>query len=175
MDLINRADFEKAIGQLSIAWALAEHAIDRCIGVIFYTKGGDQIERELPLNARSKIKFFRKACNRLEFCKDDVDHANEMADYAYKALDNRNWCIHGAALTTAPEFFRPEIEIIRYSRPHMGEIETRTVTIKEIEEIRMDCLRLLFAFGFFLYKPLNTLSKEQVQKVLSDAGIEYPL
>ncbi len=60
MDLINRSDFEKAIGQFSISWALAEHAIDRCIGVIFYTKGGYQLDSELPLNARSKIKFFRK-------------------------------------------------------------------------------------------------------------------
>jgi hypothetical protein len=175
MDLITRSDFEKAIGQLSISWALAEHALDRCIGVIFYAKGGDQIEKELPLNARSKIKFFRKACNTLEFCKDDVEHANEMANHAYKTLDDRNWCIHGAALTTAPEFFSAEIEMIRFSRPHMGELETRTVTIKEIEAIRMDCLRLLFAFGFFLYKPLNALSKEHVQNVLDDAGIEFPL
>ncbi|WP_165214290.1 hypothetical protein [Affinirhizobium pseudoryzae] len=98
-----------------------------------------------------------------------------MANQAYKTLDDRNWCIHGAALTTAPEFFSPEIEIIRYSRPHMDEIETRTVTIKEIEAIRMDCLRLFFAFAFFLYKPLDTLSKEHVRKVLDDSGIEFSL
>ena len=175
MDMINRSEFEKAIGQLSIAWALAEHALDRCIGVIFYAKGGDQIKEELPLNARAKIKFFRKACNRLDFCKDDIEHANEMADYAYKALDDRNWCIHGAALATAPEFFSPEIEIVRYTRPQMDELESRVVTIGEIESIRMDCLRLLFAFGFFLYKPLDTLTKEHVQKVFDDAGIEFTL
>ena len=177
---IQRPQFEQAIGQLSIAWAIAEHGLDQCIGVLYYAKGGDQLGLAIPMNARKKIKFFRRVCTELNLAHDgDPDdgetHASIIANLAIKALDDRNWCIHGVAFGAIPDTFDNDIVFTRLQRPALTQFERKKVTLQDIEATRLECVKLAVAFGFFLYTPLNFLTKEHVQNTFDSLGIEFAL
>jgi hypothetical protein len=171
---IPREKLELAI-RLTLIWAMAEHALDHCVAVIYYSKGGDRLAREMPLNARAKIKFFRKACNELEFAADVRDHANALADLALKALVDRNWCIHGAAVEVTPEGYPDDIVLRQIARPLMERYETRTVTLTEIARVQQDCTKVMLGFAVFVCEPLGFSTTDAAQRMLDELGIEFTL
>lgn len=174
MEPIERSEFEKAIGQLAIAWAVAEYGLDKCISAIFHLKGGNEIVSELPMNARAKIKFFRRASNNIDALGSHTEWANEIVDLAYRTLDDRNWCIHGMALDAVPPFFEEPVTLTRFDRSNLIEAEFKPVTLADIGDARFRCQCLSVYFGLFLCKPLNVLSEDHVKKVCDDLGIEVP-
>ena len=174
MEPIERSEFEKAIGQLAIAWAVAEYGLDKCISAIFHLKGGDEIVSELPLNARAKIKFFRRAANTIGSLGTHTEWANEIVDLAYTTLDDRNWYIHGMALDVVPPFFEEPVTLTRFDRSNLIEAEFKPVTLAGILDAKLRCQRLSVSFGLFLCKPLDVLPEDHVKKVCDDLGIEVP-
>lgn len=175
MEQIQRSEFENAIGKLSIAWAIAEYGLDQCIADIFYNKGGSTLIAELPLNARAKIKYFRRAFAELDNLKHFSEHAEKIANTAYKILDERNWCIHGFAADAVAEQFSAIINFRRFVRPSMKHHEDHQVTLDDIKNTHDECTELVVVFGLMLYKPLDIVTKEFTEQILGRFNMEIPI
>ncbi|MDH4987600.1 hypothetical protein QEZ47_19170 [Aminobacter anthyllidis] len=175
MDQVEREKFELAVGKLTVAWAVAEHGLDQCISVIYHLKGGQAISKTLPLNARDKIKFFRKSVRSLPELHKAAEHADHMANMAVRILDDRNWCIHGVALQVGATMIPHPIELTRLQRPYMTSLEKKEVTLDSINKVMLDCMPLLLGFAFFLHDPLEVIPKEHVQQTLVRFGVSWPV
>ncbi|GAA2858674.1 hypothetical protein GGQ99_002450 [Aminobacter niigataensis] len=175
MDHVEREKFELAIGKLTVAWAVAEHGLDQCISVIYHLKGGHSISKSLPLNARDKIKFFRKSVRSLPELSKASHHADYMADMAFRILDDRNWCVHGVALQVGATLIPHPIELTRLQRPHMISLERKDVTLDSINKVMLDCMPLLLGFAFFLHDPLDIIPTEHVQQTLGRFRVDWPV
>lgn len=173
------ASFKQAIGNLSISWALAEHALDICIAELFYLHGGDKLTSALPMNANAKIRFFRRA---VKHAPDNISKwskwSDEIADKAYLILEERNWCIHGVALryfSLSPSLEEDSrIELTRLPRVDLGEPETKEVSIRQINYTANRCLEIAVALANFLHRPLAIVSDDSVKNAFRRIGKEPP-
>lgn len=172
---IKLSDLEIAIGQLSIAWALAEINLDACIRHIHYHMDGATVEGTLPMNSRGKVRYFRKVFNKLDSLASHREKASEWADELYAALDDRNWCIHGAAVVSNDDVSGPDFELLRFIRPDMEGLESKTVTIEGIARVRMKCIVLAANLGFLRVSPLKIIPEEYAEQIFSKLRIERSL
>lgn len=176
MDQVNREDYERAIGKLCISWAMVEHALDMNVAAIYYTKGGDAIEKRLPHNAKDKIKWFRKAMLRLPALASAAHHAEPFAKDMLNVLARRNWCIHGVGLNILNFQTLPHpIELVRVQRPEMRRTESYQVKLPDIDSTTSDTIPLLLFLCFFQYDPLGITTKRQVENAFSSFGIDVPV
>jgi hypothetical protein len=171
---INLADYERAIGRLSLRWAIAEHALDRSIAILHHIWRAGDTEKTLPLNARAKIKHFRKVSLAVPEFANVSQLIEEIATEAFRLLDERNWCIHGTALAFEMEAVGYPIELKRLSRPHLNAEETRQFTIEQINQIADDCASLAVMLALFQCEPLGFISKDHIKDVFRRFGVEPP-
>ena len=139
---------------------------------MFQNMGGDQLIRDLPMNAKGKIKFFRKCCANLEPVTEFSGYGISLSEKALSTLDERNWCVHGVALFSVSKTIAENIPLIRHVKPELASTEAKIVTLDDIRGTRFDCLDLLCSFSLFLYQPLGVLSKEHVDNVFRELGFE---
>ncbi|MER8389434.1 hypothetical protein NKH14_28775 [Mesorhizobium sp. M1380] len=142
-------DFERAIGRLAINWAAAEHAFDHCLSILFYEKGTNSLAATLPLNARAKVKFFQKAIKATPELAEAVPRAEELANAAFRILDDRNWCIHGTASMIGGTLFDQPFNFSRFERPSMQSIQDKEVTMDFIQATSESCAKLTLALAVF--------------------------
>lgn len=167
-------EYERAIGRLAISWAQIEHGLDACISVIFHKHGGNSVSSELPLNAKAKTRYFRKSVEMLPNLAHASKEANDLAKIALYVLHERNWCIHGAALTLADDGER--VRLSRLARPTLERYENRHVTVAHINKVQRElCGPLSLGLAMFLYEPLGDMSKESIEKIFRRFGIEPPV
>ncbi|RWC28946.1 hypothetical protein [Mesorhizobium sp.] len=166
MDPIQREDFERAIGKLAISWAAAEHAFDHCLSILFYEKGASSLAAVLPLNARAKIKFFQKAVKATPELAGAFPRAEELANAAFRILDDRNWCIHGTASMIGGTLFDQPFNLSRFERPSMEAIEHKEVTMDFIQETSESCAKLSLALAVFMFRKFGLFSEEAVEDAL---------
>ncbi|MBZ9703072.1 MULTISPECIES: hypothetical protein [unclassified Mesorhizobium] len=166
MDPIQREDFERAIGKLAINWAAAEHAFDHCLSILFYEKGASSLTTVLPLNARAKVKFFQKAVKAIPELADAFPRAEELANAAFKILDDRNWCIHGTTSMIGGTLFDQPFNLSRFERPGMEFIENKTVTMDFVGKTSEACAKLTLALAVFAFRKFGIFSKDEVEDAL---------
>ncbi|ESZ38167.1 hypothetical protein [Mesorhizobium sp. L2C066B000] len=166
MDPIQREDFERAIGKLAVNWAAAEHGFDHCISILFYEKGASSLVTTLPLNARAKIRFFQKAIKAIPELAGAVPRAEELANAAFRILDDRNWCIHGTASMIGGTLFEQPFNLSRFERPAMESIEHKEVTMGFIHVTSESCAKLTLALAVFMFRKFGLFTENEVEDAL---------
>jgi len=89
-------DFYASIGKLTISWAYVEFGLDWMLREIHEPLGGQTIvEPEIPISLQRKVRYLRKAFNKLPQLASFRDRFKTIGDEIVAASDERHDLIHG--------------------------------------------------------------------------------
>lgn len=88
--------FFAAIGRLAVAWAHIEISLDAMIAIVHDTmNGGELIEPEKPISLQRKLRYLRRAFNRMQELQPFNERFRAIADEVKAASEDRHDIIHG--------------------------------------------------------------------------------
>lgn len=85
-----------AIGWIAHNWAVVEQNFEMCIALIYHDLGGKTVvDKQLPLPWNQKVKFLRRAFERIPELARYAAEALPLIDQADAIAEDRNDLIHG--------------------------------------------------------------------------------
>lgn len=92
-------EFFAAIGRLAVSWARIECGIDFAVQVIHHHQGGAEVvEPEAPWSLDRKLKYLRRAFNKIEEFNAAKDIIGSLTDDIRVASERRQDMLHGFVL-----------------------------------------------------------------------------
>lgn len=133
-----------AIGEVTVAWAHLEIAVDLCIEVIHQDCGGKKMGIEIPRTSFYRKMDYLRQCNGRFFAFPIMfpDLNSEIIPILEDAAEQRNHIIHGAAINFNDY---PETGVLRLYRRDRTKKQTRNIegitTLKALRAFRNHILR----------------------------------
>jgi hypothetical protein len=116
LQAINR--FSPMIGEMAIAFALAEYALEECVVEICNRhEAARRFEREFPRSLSRKVTFLRRCFNQISALSSGLEEKSERLKglrQMEEMAEHRNWLIHGAPAPDEPSAYRLKLRRIRY-------------------------------------------------------------
>ena len=93
----------RPVGEMSMAWAASELALDFCVILVFSELGGRQHTRRTQSALAWKLRFLREMAEKLDELKPLRSPINTLCDDFERLSETRHAFTHGAALQVDPD------------------------------------------------------------------------
>lgn len=87
----------RMIGMIANSWAMIEYCVDIINTIIFFRHDARSYEKRIPVALESKLKFLRRACNRIPKLKADGAAILPLVEDVLALRRHRHVVIHGVA------------------------------------------------------------------------------
>jgi len=158
-----------AIGQVAIAWSMAERSFSACVLRLFHVYG-QRHDPNPPISLKRQLKFFRKSLPAIGITPEQIAQGNLLANMIGELSQKRHWCIHGLADALIDRQIGDAITFARYEKTGSAATEVKTFAMSDLDDIRHQAWVLGGAFLFFFGQALGGLPKEQLDEMLSKLG-----
>jgi hypothetical protein len=128
----NDRGYYTSVGFFTVGWATVELGLDFANAVTMLHAGGSEIQADLPVSLRPKLRFFRLAHSRLPALAEFSVEGGLLAQRVGDLIETRHDMIHGFAQSALDPGDRKVLRL-RYEGPTLTK-ETRDYSLLEVGE-----------------------------------------
>jgi len=129
------------VGHMVIMWALAEHALDQCIAVVFHACGGKHIDDRIPVSLKRKVKFLRRAFNQLPLLVPRREGALKLLARVTEIAPRRNELVHGALTNVIANDSKFRFAALDYT-PHLHRVRAVELDLNNVPSLNHQVIEL---------------------------------
>jgi hypothetical protein len=129
---INDEKLFAAVGRLTVTWAHLEFGLDAMIAVIHGLMDGRLHEKKLPRQLSKKLKYLRKAFDRIGVAEADRPRYDKFLDDVEAASVTRHDIIHGFPIHHASDTGEAKLIRLNIGTEKWGEHREVVITVASV-------------------------------------------